>query len=895
MQKPSREIILYRVAMLLSVLIPGVVLLIALINFGFYPFGTKSLLIMDMDDCFIQYYEAMWQVLSGEVGFFFSWTKAMGSSNLAVSSYMLSPFNLIILLFGLENIQFGLFFLTIFKISLCGLTAFKCFSYIFNSESLKILFCSTSYALMTFNIVYSLSITWVDICILLPVIIWGAEKILRKETPYVFIFSLCLSIIISYYLSYMVCIFCALFIICRYLILTDKFDKSLFLRTVMKFFMFALISIGLASWILFPSIADLVSGKIANDNFISSQITNFSIFDYSVAFSPDAYTSITNIGMPALYCGVLTGVLCILFFTGNAGKSKSRILSIVLFFVFVFLILGRLYSDKIWRDYTQYRLAPPFWYLRNNNALFLYLFTSFSGFTLLIRQKKELISVKEKIITLCLFAFMLLSFYLTKLDIAWHWFVSPNWFPYRYSFTFQFLTVFTACNIFLKLKFEFKIKKPVKKGKRKSYNKGVKNFNAALMLVAFLLVCVDLHNNSIAMFRGLDAEFGYFDVTRHSNFRKENIPIIEYLDKKDNSFYRVEKTYKLTATDAIGLGYRGITNFTGTFSLELITFLREIGFKQHYTKSFYDGSTPLTDSLFSVKYILSKYKMPQEYNLIETSGEIYVYENPFVLPVGFLSKSEQQEVTDLSGGNYFEKQSLFLSNLTGDNKSYFKEIENIKKTSDERLVYSFTIKDTNPVYFSFVPRNDVPSVSEVSVFVNDTRIKANLPSSFNRANNHICYLGQFEPGDEVKIDFGASSKNYEFTGELIYYLDITELSQATEKLKSGSFYNISYFTSGLNAEVDADKNGVIFTSIPYDRGLKVKVDGIEKECDAMYDTFLSFEVDKGHHFIEISYSPPMLTIGIIVSSISAIVLLVYVFSVAYLSKLKLKNLQISST
>ena len=48
--------------------------------------------------------------------------------------------------------------------------------------------------------------------------------------------------------------------------------------------------------------------------------------------------------------------------------------------------------------------------------------------------------------------FIAASTYFYKIDIAWHVFQRPNWFPYRYFFLFGFIMVFTAAKAAAKFK-----------------------------------------------------------------------------------------------------------------------------------------------------------------------------------------------------------------------------------------------------------------------------------------------------------------------------------------------------------------------------------------------------------------------------------------------------------
>ena len=58
----------------LSFLIPAVILIIAYYTLGFYPFGEKSVLVMDMSEQFAPALASLRQITSGESSILFSWS-----------------------------------------------------------------------------------------------------------------------------------------------------------------------------------------------------------------------------------------------------------------------------------------------------------------------------------------------------------------------------------------------------------------------------------------------------------------------------------------------------------------------------------------------------------------------------------------------------------------------------------------------------------------------------------------------------------------------------------------------------------------------------------------------------------------------------------------------------
>jgi uncharacterized membrane protein YfhO len=270
---------------------------------------------------------------------------------------------------------------------------------------------------------------------------------------------------------------------------------------------------------------------------------------------------------------------------------------------------------------------------------------------------------------------------------------------------------------------------------------------------------------------------------------------------------------------------------------------------------------------------MSKREMPEYYNKLKTSGDIAVYENPYVLPLGFMVDESARNI-NIESLNHFENQNEILNGFYGNNVRYFKEIENVQKGGGKNLEYSFIAKNRFPLYFSIPSPHGKMAVDRYGVKYPPHSLYINgryTDPYFTRADNHVIYIGQFEPGTEINIVFDLEQTEYERLGEYFYYLDMDEFEKAVQKLKKGGLYNIRYKNSHIKAEVNASRNGLLFTSIPYDRGFTVKVDGRKVPYEALCDTFMAFEVKEGRHSIEITFIPRGFIAGLCISIISLLV------------------------
>ena len=72
----------------------------------------------------------------------------------------------------------------------------------------------------------------------------------------------------------------------------------------------------------------------------------------------------------------------------------------------------------------------------------------------------------------------------------------------------------------------------------------------------------------------------------------------------------------------------------------------------------------------------------------------------------------------------------------------------------------------------------------------------------------------------------------------------------------------------LAGTIHAGAAGTMYTSIPYDKGWKLTVDGVETETRQIFDTFLAADLTEGDHEITLTYEPQGLKTGAMITGVS---------------------------
>jgi len=849
---------------ILSFLMPCFILTLAYAVFGMYPFGDKSVLIMDMSNQYVEFFAGLRNIVFGGQSLLYSWNKSFGGNFIGLFAYYLSsPLSFITLLFPARNLQEALLVVNILKIGLAGLTFSLFLKHVFKKKDISIVIFSLLYALMSYNIVYSMCLMWLDGVIWLPVILIGVEKIIKDGRFTLFTVSLALMFMSNYYISYPVGLFTFIYFLYRSFN-TDNFGIKAFIK---KSFVFAggvLLSAACSAWLLVPAFFDLMQGKIGGSNYKPDFIINFDFHDILSKLFVGSYDSITNNGLPSIFCGIL-----------------------------IILLLG--------------------FYLASGE-----------------------IRLKEKISSIIVIAILLLSFYFTKVDMAWHVFQYPNWFPYRYAFLFSFFIIMLAYRGFLGIKslkpaffaatlavmalamsalIYFVATAGYEYLKNKSIIltiifaaayiimlaavrwKGTRTVWAVILsLLLLIMSSVEMYFNTEMLVRGLDNQFYFNDREAYVNFRDELIPLIENVKNSDKGFYRMEKTFERSKNDSIGLGYNAITHYSSTYNDNVNTLTRKLGFLQGHFWSSYFGSTIVTDSLFAVKYVMSKTSPNGYYINIDSNNDITMYQNPYALSLAYMADKQLLSVDVANSWDPYELQNNILKSMLKENRDFYKKIGNVQmETSnlniedfgyfkkytpiDESkaayISFTFNAPDDNLIYASF----PTGSWDTCNLYVNGNYVG----EYFTTYTKHNLLVGAFKKGEKINVKLELKESHLDLDNYLFYSFDMTAFESAIATLRKSEL-DIEYFDpTHIKGTVNAENANILFTSIPFDEGWSIWVNGEKQKPLTFANTFMCIEVPEGTNKIELKYSPKGFKTGVIIS-IAGIAAFSIILSVCWIKR-----------
>ncbi len=866
-------------ALILAVcfLLPAFMMLVTYARYGMAPFGMNSVLIMDMSNQYNEFYCGLKHM--GQMGnIFFSWSKALGGNYIGVFAYYLSsPLSVVTLLCPNAKMPICLMYLTCVKIGLCGLT----FGIFLNkrhtrqgrrTERMYIILFSLCYAMMSYNIVYSLSLMWLDAVIWLPIIIMATETLVTEGRCGVLLLSLTFVFISTYYISYMVGVFT-----CIYLIYAIYFMKPASMRTrsiVLRFAGSALGAAALGAWLLVPTFFSLLQGKIGGENYQNDHITNYNLLDLFKKTVIGTYDGIIIRVTPFIYCGI---TVLIFFFSFFFVKSIKRERRAAVGMIMAFLIMSTflLQVDKAWHIFQL-----PNWFP------YRYAFV-ISFMMVLVASEAFLRSKNTSHVYYAAFVILLLVVYSV-------FFLRPSLGVSKTQIRMS--VIFLVCAVVLIILFKHLPRAVTVRSKRIR----LRILRFAMWIIFICVTSVELSVHAEYLLRGLNNEHGFESYDGYYNYRKRTEELVKYAQEDDsrtggNGFYRLIQGFQRNYNEGIGLGYQSIAHYSSAYNRHLNDFLHRLGFAQIYLWSSNSGSTLVTDALLSVKYVLTDpdiqktdpdrkivtwNPMPMDpYEKVLKYDTTMLYRNQYALAPCYAAADSLKDFE--WGDDPIESQNNLMAAVSGIQADYFRRLSNGEDYTESRTgfytEYLFNMPYSGPLYAYFPKGTTAETPNDTPLLINNSY---ELDLYINETDC-ILYMGTYEKGDAVTLRINAGTQYLKTDENVFYVLDMPAFTEAVNTLREGQIEITDWDAGYIRGDIDTGDRKIIFTGITYDEGWSVYVDGEESECKAFEDGLMYFETAPGKHEIELIYSAKGEKAGIMISSASLIALAAYGIYVIY--------------
>ena len=253
--------------------------------------------------------------------------------------------------------------------------------------------------------------------------------------------------------------------------------------------------------------------------------------------------------------------------------------------------------------------------------------------------------------------------------------------------------------------------------------------------------------------------------------------------------------------------------------------------------------------------------------------DAFVYENPYMLNLGFMVSNESinfnNKLKKLENMNNFEYQNLMFQTMNNSKKRYLESYKMVN-FDIEKLIYEYEINNDKDFYLYFPTMFNNGHKSSVDIYLNNKLI-----GTYTTTSRNVIHIKNSFKNEKVKIKLKLNDGGIAGIPFLYYLNDqyfIEDVKKLQEKQLDITYFSDTYIKGNINATKD---NNIMFLSIPYEDGWHVYVDGKEAKKELLYNIFIGVKLKEGKHEIEMKYKTPGLMIGIIISSISLVMVIIY--------------------
>ncbi|WP_124066020.1 YfhO family protein [Clostridium sp. E02] len=789
--------------------VPMVVMIIIFAQRGIFPFGEESFLRTDMYHQYAPFFSEFRYKLAHGGSLLYSWDIGMGVNFAALYSYYLAS-PLNWFLIVCPS-KYIIEFMTYMIVFKIGLSGLTFAWY------LRKHYKTNDFGVAFFGVFYALSgymaaYSWNIMwldCIFLFPLIMLGLERLVRKKK---CFLYCITLGLSILSNYYISIMICIFMVLYFISLLVLEGKKPWKETglhIGNFTLYSLLAGGLSAVVLLPEIYALQMTASGDFNFPQTFSAYFSIFDMLARHLPAVETEIGLDHWPNIYCGVAVLMFFLLYLGCDRIRQKEKIVVCSLI-LFFFASFSVNVLNFIWHGFHFPNSLPC-------RQSFIYIFLLLAA---CYHAYIHLDHIPWKHVVTAFFASVIFVLMAQKLitDDAYHFSV------------FYVSIIFLSCYA----------------GMIWLYQKG--RSRNMLVLLALGLVSLEAAVNTTVTSVTTTSRINYVSDNQTSrDLASKLVP--------NDSFYRVKKKSYKTKNDGAWLNFPTVSLFSSTANADLSKFFKKIGCESSTNAYSITGSTPLVDALFGVKYFIYSDEEDGYSKLITKEEDLQLRENPYALSLGFMVSYDLENNWQLDLSNPADVQNDF-SVVLGADPVLSKVTGEITGTK-----YTFT-PDQDGDYYVAVNNKKVEKV--YAVLGEETKTFDNV----NRG--YLLDLGFLKAGEAVTLN---NNDNEQDLVAQSYRLSPEGLKSVYEILNKNPLKLTRWSDTRIQGTVNADQAGLLYLSIPFDKGWSIKVDGKEVEPYKLFDTFLSVHVTAGTHAITLEYMPQGLNTGAIITSVSVLILL----------------------
>lgn len=850
--------------------LPALLLAIAFAATGIYPFGPNQITIIDMYHQYVPFLSELQYKLQHGGSMLYSWHGAGGFSFLTLMAYYGgSPLNLLLVLFPPGLIVEGVTLVLIFKVGFAGM-----FMYLYLRRSFPrtarmplasraadnwagVAF-GTMYALSAYLLGYFWCIMWIDVMALLPLCILGLRRLVDEGKPVMYCIGLALIILCNYYIAIMMCIFIVLYYLVIYFEKAREGGFKAFVGKTVHVAICSVIGAAMACILFLPTWRSMKNAYYFADAWPEEWTFYHEPIEILNQLLPNAHLCIRE-GLPNLYCGLFAVIMLVIYFVARTIPFREKV--------------------------------------------------AHGAFLLL----------------------MFFSLNVNKFDFIWHGLHFPNELPFRYSFVISFVLLGMAYRAYLRLG----------QIRRKTLMATLAGILAYYLIASKILVdAVDDQKTFFYLGLGFLLLYGLILILQRQRFLGPtsfsgllvlivaaemlcsatiafdlagNVDREEYLSDRQSvekmvaqtrdEFCRVERSDGGQMNAPALYHYNGISQFASCLNANATELMESIGMDGEPGNNRYNYvfTTPVVNAMLNIKYIISeegdlgdrRFKLKDE---DETSG---LYENSQPLSIGYMVDNSIKTWSTLETDPFRVQDDYVNAATDGKVTSVFEEIDceavdpgemTVEEVGDgiydssggEGIAGVVTLTYKAPEagdYYLFI---EADSAETIQMYRADGTFK-----DIREDCGSALFVGPLGAGEEFTVDV-----NYESDGQGRITSHVCRLDEKawnmTYDIISRHMMEVEDFgDTYIKGKIHAARDGVFMTSVLYEKGWKLYVDGERREIeDPVGGDFIATDLTAGDHEIELRYVPDGFVPGVVLTILGILALIALQLRQRLTSRLK---------
>ena len=801
-----------------------------------YPFGDGTVSWCDMSQQVIPLLTDFKDILSGKDGIFLNFHNAGGMNLWGVFFFFIaSPYTLLVLLADKADVIYLVNIMTVLKLMTAAVTAQiyfrtcqkKLSPYISSVLSIVYAFCG-------YGMFYYQNNIWLDMMYLFPLLMVAFKELFEKKRIIPYTVMLTLMMIVNYYISYMIVIFILLFMaVCCWCYRKEEKYKDVPCRFIIGSLLGALLSA--VVWI--PCFLQFLSSGRSKSVIMQIESADF-FSNYQTTFC-------------LLLSTASVAVIVLVFLLDGKKRSKRLNTDLIMLFLMLIPIIIEP-ANLMWHTGSYMSFPCRYAFITIFFALICagYFLSSENA---IAKEKKNC----DHFIIFLILAALIYGFYRFS-----EGFVENNR-DGMAKYTKSLWQDSTAFELWLEF---FVVAAVFYTIITLLHKKGWISKKIFALFLAMFVAAESYANVNVYM---ITPDMNYPE----RSYYHHNIMDLSDRIEDNDGFYRVKTSSKLFEVNLVGsMGYNSLSHYTSLTSRDYMYMMKQLGYSSYWMEVGSYGGTELTDALLSVKYLIEKNDGITNNADSVYSNSIYdIVPTEYYLPLGIVTDADLSGSEELSTGTRSDVQKKLFEQLFGGNGDELitdYEYDSIYGIQDDSVMspsftfnsssdfsymdYEIKVTDKQTLYFDCFDKlsnNLSESINgSFMVTVNGRSIQTDYPS---QSSNGLLKLGEFENEEvNVRVTLNKNITNCRSYGVFGLHHDV--LQKALEQVNTAGLTDND---GKLSGSVNAKSGQKCVLQIPYQEGLKIKVNGESVSYSKVFGDLVCFDLQEGENSITVTNVP----------------------------------------